>query len=168
MEQELRELLTVATTGVGMIDGLAINHSAFPTPFHITCVYPGFDGVHEDNVTYHYEYVPIRITRSSTSDDLSQKFNVTISDINELIAPYLDLIPINTEETPTVELRTFIYRDDGTISDLQDGPYKLQIQTITFDEKGVGFDAVPPSTNVAGTGTIYSTDLFPSLIAYKK
>lgn len=168
MEQELKELLATATTGVGMIDGLTINHSSFPNAFHLTNVYPGFVGVQEDGLPHTYEYLPIKVTRSSTSDDLSQKFNVSIQDANEIVAPYLDMIPLDSAEPPSVELRSFIYREDGEISDIQDGPYILQAQSITLRTDGCGFDAVPPSTNVAGTGEFYTTDRFPSLIAYKK
>lgn len=166
MKDELRELLTVATTGKGIVDGVELNHSAWVTPIYITSSYPGFMAVHEDGHTYSYQYVPMAVKKATKQTDLSQEFSFTIQDLNEIVASQLDLIPLETDEKPTVVLRTFVYREDGSISDIQDGPYILNSGNISFAPEGCTFTANPPLTNYAGTGELYTFERFPTLLAY--
>jgi len=166
MKPELRELLTVATTGKGVVDGVEISHSWWDSAVYITSVYPGFTAIHEDGNSYEYLYVPMSVTKATKQNDLSQDFAFTIQDLNEIVATRLDLIPLETEEKPSVVLRTFVYREDGTISDIQDGPYTLQANDISFTSEGCTFTASPPLTNYSGTGEPFSFERFPSLLAY--
>lgn len=166
MKDELIELLTVATTGKGVVEGIEIAHSAFPSSLYLTPAYPGFDAVHEDNLTYVYEYVPLSVQKATKQNDLSQEYSFTIQDLNEVVGTVLDLIPIDSDERPAVILRTFVYREDGSVSDIQDGPYSLEAGDISGTIKGSTFTATPPITNYTGTGESYSFTRFPSLLAY--
>lgn len=166
MQDELRELLTVATTGKGVVDGIEINHPAFDSSIYITSVYNGFKAVHEDNNEYEYLYCPMAVSKATKQNNLSQDFSFTIQDLNEIVANYLDKIPVESTEPPSVILRTFVYREDGSISSIQDGPYNLQALDITFTNQGCTFTASPPLTNYSGTGEIYSFSRFPTLLAY--
>lgn len=166
MKDELRELLTVATTGKGVVDGVKLNHSSWPNPLYITSVYPGFIAVHEDGKEYEYEYVPMSVKKANKQNDLSQDYSFTIQDLNEVVGVYLDLIPLDSNEKPSVELRTFVYREDGSMSDIQDGPYLLESGDITTEAQGCTFTASPPITNFAGTGELYTFERFPTLLAY--
>jgi len=166
MQDELRELLTVATTGVGVVDGVTISHPSWPEMLRITSVYPGFSAAHEDGLTYAYSYVPLSIVKATKQNDLSQSFSFTIQDLNEILGGYLDLIPLENREKPSLQLRSFVMRDDGTVSSVQDGPYSLQIDDITSSPEGSTFTAAPPQTNFSGTGEIQTFERFPSLLAY--
>ncbi len=166
MKDELRELLTVATTGKGVVDGVQISHSLWEDSLYITSAYPGFSAVHEDGNAYQYQYIPMSVTKATKQNDLSQDFAFTIQDLNEIVAAHLDIIPVESEEKPLVVLRTFVYREDGSVSDIQDGPYYLQSNDITFTSQGCTFTASPPLTNYSGTGEPYSFTRFPSLLAY--
>lgn len=166
MKDELKELLTTATTGKGILDGVEIRHSSWVDSIRISAAYPGFIGVEEDSNSYEYKYVPMAVKKASKQTDLSQDFTFTIQDLNQIVGEHLDLIPIESEEKPQVILRTFVYREDGTISDIQDGPYDLQAGDITFSPDGCTFTASPPITNFAGTGEIFTFTRFPTLLAY--
>lgn len=166
MKDELKELLTTATTGKGVVDGVQLNHSSWPKPLYLTSVYPGFTAVHENGQSYDYEYVPMAVAKAAKQNDLSQDFSFTIQDLNEVVGVYLDIIPLDSEEKPSVTLRTFVYRADGSISDLQDGPYDLEAKDITTEPEGCTFTASPPLTNFSGTGELYTFARFPSLLAY--
>lgn len=166
MKDELRELLTVATTGKGVVDGVQLYHSSWMEPIYITSSYPGFIAVHEDGLEHEYLYVPMAIKKANKQNDLSQEFSFTIQDLNEIVAEKLDIIPLDTDEKPSVTLRTFVYREDGSISDIQDGPYVLNSGDISFTSEGCTFTANPPLTNFAGTGENYSFERFPTLLAY--
>lgn len=166
MKDELRELLTVATTGKGVVDGIELNHSSWPQKLYLTSAFPGFSAVHEDSLTYNYEYVPMTVTKASKQNDLSQDFGFTIQDLNEVVGVYLDLIPVDSEEKPSVILRTFVWREDNSVSDIQDGPYILQAKDISTESQGCTFTASPPLTNYSGTGELYSFSRFPTLLAY--
>lgn len=166
MQNELRELLTVATTGKGVVDGVEINHSAWDAPVYLTSAYPGFTAIHEDGLPYEYLYCPMAVVKATKQTDLSQDFNFTIQDLNEIVAEKLDMIEIGDPEKPSIILRTFVYRSDGSISDIQDGPYNLEAGDITFSSEGCTFTAQPPLTNYTGTGEIYTFERFPTLLAY--
>ena len=166
MKDELRELLTVATTGKGVVDGVEMSHSSWPVKLYLTSAYPGFTAVHEDGLEYVYEYVPLSVTKASKQNDLSQDFSFTIQDLNEVVGVYLDLIPLDSEEKPAVVLRTFVWREDNSVSDIQDGPYNLEAKDISTQVEGCTFTASPPLTNYSGTGEIYTFERFPSLLAY--
>lgn len=166
MNNELRELLTTATTGKGVVDGIQLSHSSWPEVLYLTSVYPGFQAVHENGLTYSYEYIPLAVAKAAKQNDLSQDFSFTIQDLNEVVGVYLDLIPLDSDEKPAVVLRTFVYREDGTISDLQDGPYTLEARDITTIPEGCTFTASPPLTNYSGTGELFTFSRFPTLLAY--
>lgn len=166
MKDELRELLTVATTGKGVVDGVEITHSSWGESVYLTSSYPGFTAIHEDGKEYYYLYVPMAVKKANKQTDLSQEFSFTIQDLNEIVAVKCDEIPLATDEKPTVVLRTFVYREDGSVSDIQDGPYILNSGDITFSPEGCTFTANPPLTNYAGTGELYTFERFPTLLAY--
>ncbi len=166
MKDELRELLTVATTGKGVVDGIEMYHSSWPKRLFLTSAFPGFSAVHEDGNYYDYEYVPMSVAKASKQNDLSQDFSFTIQDLNEVVGVYLDLIPVDSDEKPSVILRTFVWRDDNTVSDIQDGPYNLQAKDISTESQGCTFTASPPLTNYSGTGELYTFSRFPTLLAY--
>ncbi|EDV3611766.1 hypothetical protein OE855_002626 [Salmonella enterica subsp. enterica serovar Schwarzengrund] len=166
MKDELKELLTVATTGKGVVDGIQLNHSAWPEVLYITSVHPGFSAVHEDGQEYDYQYIPMSVKKANKQNDLSQDYSFTIQDLNEVVGVYLDLIPLETDEKVSVILRTFVYREDSSVSDIQDGPYTLEAGDITTTSQGCTFTASPPITNFAGTGEIFTFERFPSLLAY--
>lgn len=166
MQNELRELLTVATTGKGVVDGIEMSHSSWPEKLYITSAYPGFSAVHEDGLTYDYQYIPLSVTKASKQNDLSQDFSFTVQDLNEVVGVYLDLIPLDSEEKPSVILRTFVWREDNSVSDIQDGPYNLEAKDISTESQGCTFTASPPLTNYSGTGELFTFERFPSLLAY--
>lgn len=162
MTPEFREFLTRAITGVGIVDGVEISHPSLSTSIYITSMYPGFTDA-DGRV---FEYVPIAVNRSSQQNNLAQQFKFTIQDINEVVAVYCDQIPLDTEEKPRVILRSYLYRDDGVTADVQDGPYDLVAENITFTEQGCTFTATAQQTNYSGTGIIYTGTVFPTLQAY--
>lgn len=162
MTPEFREFLTQSITGVGMVDGVEIRHPSLQTSVFMTPVYPGFT----DSEGNFYEYVPFAVNRSSKQGDLKQEFKFTIQDINEIVAVYVDQIPIDAELRPNVILRTFLYRDGGVIADIADGPYVLEAENITFTSQGCTFTATAQQTNYSGTGLIYTGSRFPTLKAY--
>ena len=166
MKPEFIEFLTTSTRGVGVVDGIEIQHSHLGQSLYLTSCYPGFDAVDETGQSKFYEYVPMTVVRASKQSNLSQEFKFTIQDINEIVAYWLDKILLDSTERPRVVLRSFIYREDGSISDIQDGPYDLGAGDITFTEKGCTFTATPGMTNYSGTGEIYTFHRFPTLVAY--
>lgn len=162
MTPEFREFLTQSITGVGMVDGVEIHHPSLQSSIFMTPVYPGF----QDSDGNFYEYVPLAVNRSSKQGDLKQEFKFTIQDINEIVAIYVDQIPLDTAFRPSVILRTFLYRNGGVIADVQDGPYHLEAENITFTDQGCTFTATAQQTNYSGTGIIYTGSRFPTLKAY--
>jgi hypothetical protein len=168
VKQELRELLTVATLGNAYVEGITVKHPNMSKTFYITRVFPGFDAKLETGEVVYFEYCPMRVEYADKVGNLSQEFKVTIQDINKELAPITDQIPLDTSISPTVEVRIFVYRADGSFSDVQDGPYILEAQAIAFEPTGAAFTASPPMTNFTSTGDRFTIKRFPTLMGYTR
>ena len=167
MEAELKKLLVSATRGVSELDAIVINHSAWSSPVYITPdITPGFTGQLETGQVVEFIYAPCKIKRAAQQNNLSQRFELTIQDLNEIIAPLTDLIPLDSDEYPTIEFRTFVYSDD-TISTVQDGPYRLNATDSIMTSEGFKTTAQPRNVNQTGTGRRMTPNRIPMMRGFQ-
>lgn len=164
----LKDILVSAVRGSVELEGVTITHSAFPAPIHITgSIHPGFTGTPESGPAIAYVYMPIRINRASQSGNLAQRFEMTFQDLNTVIAPYIDLIPIDSNERPQIVIRSFVYNPSGA-SPLADGPYRLQAADSAFTPEGFKVTATPRNVNSTGTGRKMTVQRYPMLRGFTK
>lgn len=119
----------------------------------------------ETSVSATFEYYPLRITPSETSDNLDYSIEVEFGDVGEVVPEEIELvIAANGFGTkPTFKYRT--YRSDNLASPLY-GPLVLEIQTFAMNRTGATFEARAPRANINATGKVYAIDKFPSLRAF--
>lgn len=165
---DLKQILVSAVRGRVELEGVTISHTAFPTDIHITgSIHPGFTGMPESGPEIQYVYMPIRINRASQSGNLAQRFEMTFQDLNTVIAPYIDLIPISSSERPQITIRSFVYEPTG-VSALADGPYRLQATDSAFTPDGFKVTATPRNVNSTGTGRKMTVQRFPMLRGFTR
>lgn len=168
MEAELKTLLVTARRGEVELEGISISHSSWPATQHITpSIHPGFTATLETAEIVQFVYIPCRLRRASQQNNLAQRFDLTIQDLNEVIAPLLDLIPLDSEEAPQILIRSFIYSSTG-VSTVKDGPYRLKASDAATTEEGFKTTAVPRNVNSTGTGRRMTNDRFPMLRGFSK
>lgn len=143
------------------LDAVTINHSAWPEPFRFTRNYvPGGTFTFEGDV---YRYLPMLISRAGQDGNLNQTWSLTLQDLNDEVQAAEALIPLDTGEYPTIEIRTFEYdkRDRSVI--LLEGPYITNTAGINYDSKGALIEATAERVNINGTGFRMTPDRFPTL-----
>ena len=143
------------------LDAVTINHSAWPQPFRFTRNYvPGGSFTFNGDV---YQYLPMLLSRAGQDGNLNQTWSITLQDLNDEVQAAENLIPIDSTEYPTIEIRTFEYdkRDQTVI--LLEGPYATNTAGISYDSKGAFIEAAAERVNINGTGFKMSSDRFGTL-----
>lgn len=147
-----------------MLECLEFSHPSFSKTYYAVRNAP--DGVtvtHEDGSSHLYEYVPLKIDRGNTTDDLDQKINIMLADLGRILPPEVDAVLSGPDAHIAPKLKYRAYRHD----DLSQPLISLQVLDVTGlsrDTDGLtSFEAKAPELNNSRTGNIYSLDRFPLL-----
>lgn len=164
MIDELRLLLANRIAGKAELETIEISHSSFSETFYLVRnLTEGFNGRLEDGSIKSFKYCPMKWERGSAENNLDYDLKITFQDLNTLIAPEVNRISIESEEMPLATVRSFVYRRDGSIGGVADGPFKLTIRDITFTPEGCAFSASAKPLNSSGTGELYTFRRFETL-----
>lgn len=143
------------------LDAITLNHSAWSEPFRFTRNYvPGGTFTHE-GVTY--RYLPMLLDRAGQDGNLNQTWTITLQDLNTEIQVAEAQIPLDSDEFPTVEIRTFEYDKRTGAVVLLEGPYITNTDGVTYDSTGATIRASAERVNINGTGIRMTPDRFPTL-----
>lgn len=165
---DLKQILVSAVRGRVELEGISVYHSAWPAPQHFTAsIHPGFTAELETSEVVEFIYLPIKLTRASQEGNLSQRFSIVFQDLNTIIAPLVDSIPISSTERPQIEIRSFVY-NGGEVSALADGPYRLQVTDSVFTPDGFKVTAAPRNVNSTGTGRRMTVQRFPMMRGFTR
>lgn len=142
---------------------LEISHPNFSKTYYICRNHR--DGVTvtlEDSSVKFFQYLPTKITKNRSTDDLDTGLQVSFGDLGQLIPQELDRIEAadNFKVYPTCKYRTYS-SNDLTVPLL--GPFTFQIKAFTDNRKGATFQATAPVVNANKTGELYRIDRFPML-----
>lgn len=144
-----------------ILDAVTINHSLFDEPFRFTRNYvPGGQFTYEGLT---YQYLPMVISRAGQDGNLNQSWTISLRDLNTEIQEAESKIPLDNDEFPTIEIRTFEYdKRDGSVV-LLEGPYITDSDGINYDSKGASIKAAAERVNINGTGFKMTPDRYPTL-----
>lgn len=144
-----------------LLDAVTISHSAWPEPFRFTRNYvPGGQFTHEGLT---YRYLPMLLSRAGQDGNLNQSWAITLQDLNNEVQVAESQIPLDSNEYPTIEIRTFEYdKRDATVR-LIEGPYITDASEINYDPKGASIEAAAERVNINGTGIKMTPDRFGTL-----
>lgn len=157
------EFFLNSSKAVVQLQLLEISHPNFSQTFRLVRnARAGITVTHEDATTRVYQYVPMKITQSSSRDDLDTGINVQFGDLGEILPRELDAIAASNgyNTPPTVKYR--VYRSDDLTQPLY-GPLTLQLRNVSLDELGSAFDAKAPRLNFTRSGLLYTFNAFPML-----
>ncbi|MBB5411910.1 hypothetical protein HDG34_005876 [Paraburkholderia sp. HC6.4b] len=164
MQTELQRLLASQQAGIIELETFQVSHPNFSRSYYIVRNLPdGFTGQLEDGSLVEFQYVPVSFERAAANGDLDYEIRITFQDLNEIIAPEVARIPVDSKVIPTCIVRSFIYRRDGTISPVADGPFVLGINSIAYTPEGCAFTASSQPLNVSATGEVYAIVDIPML-----
>ena len=144
-----------------LLDAVTISHSTWAQPFRFTRNYvPGASFTFEGDV---YSYLPMVINRAGQDGNLNQTWSITLHDLNTEIQEAESQIPLDNDEYPTIEIRTFEYDKRTSEVTLLEGPYITNSTGINYDSTGATIEAEAERINVNGTGFKMTPDRFPTL-----
>lgn len=151
---------------------IEISHVAFSRSFFLVCnatngltanIEPQQPIAGQEQTTERtFDYMPMQITQNSTRGDLDFGIEIVFGDLGELLTGEIKRVRNHAQRLvkPILIYRSF--RSDD-LSSPMDGPFKLQISSISFNQEGSTFVAAPPTINSSRTGEVYTTSRFKGL-----
>ena len=150
-------------SSIVQLETIEISHPSFSKIYRVVRnAIQGIVATLEDTTNATFDYYPLRLTPTKSSDDLDQAIKVELGDLGEIIPQEIDLVAIaSTYGTkPVFKYRT--YRSDDLSSPLF-GPLNLVINNLSFAKEGASFNAEAPKININSTGELYTINRFPML-----
>lgn len=174
-----------ASQVVAEIDLIEIQHPRFnPTVFRLVRNYSdqqlsttdlqglpkrGVIVMHEGAAgPFEYEYMPLKIERMGSGNDLDQAMRITLGDLGDILPLQLSLVDAANSRNIKPILRYRAYRSDDLTQPMTTTPAVMQIDKIAFNKTGCSFEAVAPYLNATRTGIIYDTKRFKTMKAFFK
>lgn len=136
---------------------IEMDHPSFATPYRF--VMNAADGVRAGGNWY--EYKPMQIEKSNVTNDLDQKFSITLEDLDDKLFSAFNAIPFDSDVSPSFRYRMF--REDMLDEALIE-VQTLEVASFSKDAQGLlTFDAEAPVLNSSKTGKVYSVEDYPLL-----
>jgi hypothetical protein len=165
-DEALADFFLASDSTVWQLQLLEISHSAFSKTHRIVQNHP--DGVMVDiggvEGVKIFDYFPLRISRGTEGNDLSQTLQIDLGDLGEVWPTELDLVFAADASDEKPRVRYWTYRSDDLTAPLT-GPLELEVGDFSYAREGVSFEARAPKLNVLGTGELYTVDRFQMLRA---
>ena len=139
---------------------LEIYHPDFSKTYYVVRnATKGLTVTHENGQTVDYEYWPLKIQPLGVYADLDTGIRVDLGDLGELLPIELNNVIVNGDLNikPKITYRT--YRSDYLTAPME-GPYLLEVSTVSYNKEGCSFEAIAPLLNLNTTGEIYDLNRF--------
>ena len=159
---DLTEFHLDSSPSTVLLECIEIQHSLWLNSLrYVTNYADGITVIHEDGLSYAYEFIPLQIGKSGTADNLDQSISITIGDLGQIVPKLIKLIrDANSEERPKVTYRAYMSNNLESPTHIING---LEVETMSRDQQATTFDSVAQRLNSVGTGRLYTVDEFPSL-----
>lgn len=148
---------------VAKLELFEISHPNFEKLYRICRNrYSGATVTLHDSTTATFGYYPVSIKRMGVSDDMEQRFQVTVGDVGDLLNNELERVhELDGFETKP-SFTYWAYKSNNLLVPLE-GPIRLKIGDVTQNDEGFTFEASAEGFNVSKTGELYRLDRFPML-----
>ncbi|OTG78496.1 hypothetical protein B9T31_17565 [Acinetobacter sp. ANC 4558] len=145
--------------GVVQLECIEISHPSFTKTFRY--VRNDEDGVKIGKDVYQYQ--PMSIKRANVTNDLEQRFSITLADMEDEFSDAIDNIHQSASPRVKPKLVLKMYRDDDLSAPMNE-IQTLEIATISGDSTGlVTFEAQAPELNAVKTGRLFTFEDYPLL-----
>lgn len=148
------------SASVVRLECLEFSHPSFSRVYRVVRnATQGVNATYENGSTYWHEYYPLKITPLNMTSDLDTGYRVDLGDLGALLPKESAAVLAgpNLRVKPAVVYRSF--RSDRTDQVLE-GPYRLEVKTISYNREGCSFEAKAPLLNMSTTGELYKLDRF--------
>lgn len=152
----LRKLIASGVKGCGQVEVVEISHSSFGSIYLCGQLADSFSVTLETGEVVQVVYAPMKVEKESSSNILLGDRTITIQGVNDLIAEKEESIPVDSDEKPIVKIRSFVAYNDGSISGVASGPFKLFVSQLDRNEENLAskITASTVPTNIAETGEV--------------
>ena len=151
----------------GEIELVEMSHSAWPEPFFVcNSVSDGTQFELESGEVISSFYAPVDVADEDQGQALVSSRDLRFEGINDIIAEYESLIPLDSEERPLVRVRKYVGRlNAGVVSGVAEGPFTVFANSIVYSEKqnAALVKASTTPTNESPTGRRATRSRFPTL-----
>lgn len=164
-DQIIQALIT-ADAYLMYLETVVISHSVWAEPFRFSRNYvPGgsFTATLETSEEVTFSYIPMLLSRASQDGNLNQTWKITFQDLNTDIQEAEQLIPLDSDELPVIEIRTFEYDKRTGVATLIEGPYVTTSVGVDYDSKGASVNAEANRVNINGSGFKMTPQRYPTL-----
>lgn len=143
------------------IECFELSHPSFSKTYRVVRnVTAGITVTHEDSLPYHYDYYPLKIDRSNTTDDLDEGLSIGMGALGDELPQEFDRVNDGAYSDIVPVLKYRVYRSDDLTAPMF-GPSVLEVRGCNSDQSGqVSFEATAPRLNTTTTGEIYALDRF--------
>lgn len=145
------------------LECIEITHPSFTKNYRF--VRNHADGVrvkHENGTYYDYEYLPLTIAASKSSDDLQQGFTIGIGDVGDIMPKEIQRLRNGSYPNvrPIVNYRVYLTSD---LTQPMTSVLGLEVTDNQRQKSGAVFSCKAKETNKTSTGVKYTLDKFPTL-----
>ena len=163
--EELIELIASFTTGKGEIEVVKLDNSFWPAPLYLNGNLKDGTNIDVEGVLIPVIYAPMTIGGESSGSLLLNNRDLTFQMVNDLVAENEDLIPLESDEKPTMEVSTYIANRDGTLTTIAKGPLKYFANNVSYNQSNNActLSCSTTRTNDGETGESQTIARFPMM-----
>lgn len=146
------------------IECFELSHPSFTKTYRVVRnVTAGITVTHEDSTSHAYDYYPLKIERSNTTDDLDEGLSIGMGLLGDELPQEFDRVNDGAYSDVVPVLKYRVYRSDDLTAPMF-GPSILEVRGCSCDDSGqASFEATAPRLNTTTTGEIYTFARFPML-----
>lgn len=142
---------------------IEVTHPAFSKVYRY--VKNAVDGVtvkHEDGIDYWYEYSPLSIKKSKSSDDLDQSLEIAVGDLGLEFPLEIDRLRASeySQTKPSLHYREYLMSD---LTKPMLSILNLDVTDYQPQQSGASFTCQAKRLNLSKTGEVYTLDKFPTM-----
>lgn len=160
-DAELIDFFLAAPPEVVALDLVEVTHPSFVRTYRlvrnssagVTVTLPG------SGLTT-FDYRPIRIERSGSSDDLTQAMRLDLGDPGSLLSEEVHALVTADTIRDKPRLRYWCYRSDDLVVPIV-GPLVYEVVSLSQKGSAVSMEVSAPERNASGTGELLTFDRFP-------
>ena len=142
---------------------IEVTHPAFSKVYrYVKNAVDGVTVTHENGVDYWYEYSPLSIKKSKSSDDLDQSLDIGVGDLGLEFPLEIDRLRASdySQQKPSLHYREYLMSD---LTKPMLSILNLEVTDYHPKSNGALFTCRAKQLNLSKTGEVYTLDKFPTM-----
>lgn len=167
-DDDLREIYANAPVTKDTFEVISISAPWFESTYYLqNMITDTIEVLLEDGETYvEAVYAPMSIGQASSNDDMSYTRDITIEQVNDVIATEIANRDPSLRQKITIESRGYVMYRDGTVSSLKTPVVSTEVVKVTRNASGATITTSAKPVNRTTTGEIATTKRVPMLLGF--